>query len=257
MRRPTSYKTAAPETGVSNRIYRLYAQIFTLIELLVVVAIIAILASMLLPALNQAREKAKSIKCLGNLKQIGAAQAFYLADNDDFCSIYPSGTSPGFIDDFVNAKYLTEEIFNCPSVPVWKTSGGAQTTKYRVVSSVRYGDYGCNISYAYFLPKVKNRDTGIDNIQYLYYHRKINQLRQPSQTSGIGDSASYNSTSSSWGSAGFYRKRYPALLDNTYPLHSGGMNYMMMDSHAVAKKYNELYSISYIDVFFSGRSTNN
>lgn len=56
---------------------------FTLIELLIVIAIIAILASMLLPALNQARAKSREIKCVGNQKQIITATAMYVGDYND------------------------------------------------------------------------------------------------------------------------------------------------------------------------------
>ena len=67
-------------TGQNNRSSR---NGFTLIELLVVIAIIAILAAILFPVFAQAREKARAISCLSNIKQVGLAWMMYTQDYDE------------------------------------------------------------------------------------------------------------------------------------------------------------------------------
>ena len=96
---------------------------FTLIELLVVIAIIAILAAILFPVFAQAREKARQISCLSNMKQIGLGLAMYTQDYDELlpCAFAqvasPDGGDAWIIPyDMQIMPYIkNENIFTCPS----------------------------------------------------------------------------------------------------------------------------------------------
>ncbi len=126
-------------SGMQERM-SLHRQKFTLIELLIVIAIIAILASLLMPAMQKARLRAQSIKCIGNQKQLISAVTMYINDNKRIILAAESGTG-NYAHCLGQFNYLKKEsgILYCPATVDWepqesyKYSYGSNYAAQRVI----------------------------------------------------------------------------------------------------------------------------
>ncbi|MCD6221423.1 DUF1559 domain-containing protein [bacterium] len=154
---------------------------FTLIELLVVIAIIAILAAMLLPALRQAREKARQASCMSNLKQIGLAMMMYVQDYNEY---FPHRSLSGSFDinkelpwnKYLNDTYIKKrKVFSCPTLPSY--TKGSHPWSYWGYNSYGYNYLHIGGSYRY----------GYTTSPY-GPPAKLPQIKNPSNTICVADS---------------------------------------------------------------------
>ncbi|MBI4027239.1 MAG: prepilin-type N-terminal cleavage/methylation domain-containing protein [Verrucomicrobia bacterium] len=228
-------------SGIQNR------QGFTLIELLVVVAIISILAALLLPGLKNAREQARSIKCLANLKQMGTAAFLYADDNNgktiglggvwwtagqDGVIVAPGSRPAKWLDllfPYVGNKI---EVMECPSSQVLRSTQmpGYPPRKYAVgyLMNIQAGGYPGGNGYPL---TVINRPE--EKVWFA-----------DSAWGGVGQATTlYGPWQDAWAPVSCFWEGNASQIRPISKRHRGGSNLLFFDGHAAWMLYSQVMPI--------------
>lgn len=216
---------------------------FTLIELLVVVAIIAVLIALLLPAIQRARDTAKDLLCLSNLRQIGNGFGFYEAENNDHFPWTCQNPFQGRPDDpywMPNLQVLFEkwfplsEEFLCVNRPWFPGDSPSLNQKWKraPIWGCPKDEYNANYyelfgsSYIYISEWLLPGDPGRSNyVKRNYCYHRVNEVNDPSRAIMVVDC----------------KGEYP------YP-HGQGMysNALCPDGHAQVTNHNNLIRWAFV-----------
>lgn len=223
------------------------ARAFTLVELLVVIAIIALLIAMLLPALNKARDQAKTLQCASNLRQIGQAMAMYQNDWKGYLLVtmpwYPDGTPNGSDAHYYATGWLgflhykgymkNVQVTRCPSDVLAEVeiapgpghstfTGPDYPTVFGFTAGYAYNGRGLGI-YGTF-------SEALDNFpQFWSKWFKITQVNRAAEKFWASDNHDI------WGDGGHH------IMNPEYVLyrHKGNMNILWLDAHVSLMHYRE------------------
>jgi prepilin-type processing-associated H-X9-DG protein/prepilin-type N-terminal cleavage/methylation domain-containing protein len=237
---------------------------FTLVELLVVIGIISLLIAMLLPALNKARQAAKTVQCLSNLKQISLAMQMYAGENHGWMPpLYQATGNPSpsqyqrWTATLCRGKYLpVAAVFFCPEMEnnTYRDWWLKHSDDAAVDASIwQYPDYGYN---AMFIGRSMGPYGGDE-----YQPARQTQIKQPAQTVLLADdqigrySGSPGLSGSSWLATAAATNEFKGYMDAR---HSGAVNVAWADGHATSVQVPASYSVGgpneYSTLFTNGNS---
>ncbi|BDI29330.1 hypothetical protein CCAX7_13810 [Capsulimonas corticalis] len=208
---------------------------FTLIELLVVIAIIAILAAILFPVFAKAREKARAIACVSNLKQLGLGMMQYTQDNDEHYPIGNNGQGCGWAGQLY--PYIKSTgLYKCPD-----DGTAPDPATNRFVCSYGFNE---NTQGGYSLGGVLSAATAPANLVLLFeVTGNTAQVTNPNETdslAGWGNAADWgwldNGHGGKYSTGKLGNPQWPdtTRLDaaNLNGRHTDGSNYALADGHA-------------------------